>query len=368
MARLTEAERLRIVHLSAEGFAVTSIAAKVGCSVKSVRFWVNRHRVSGSAKGIPASGRPLLLGTDARKRAVELLERGVDGGARFVARKLHAEGLTQSLVSPGTVLRAAKAQAREDGDELICRRGRPPKLLSDVNRSKRVSFAHSNRSTTWSRVMFTDRCKFAFRFPGAVVRSVRWMRRSKKHEDGAPRPNRPSVYNVYGGVTRYGTTKLHVVTGTTGHKSEFKNKMGVDARNITQGEYASVLSDTLLKEGQRIFSTQGMCTWMLQQDGDKAHLKASTVVDAHNRRRRGSRVSILPDWPSNSPDLSPIENVWAYVDREVAKLGCKNVEEFKDAIDFTFQNVPRKMCENLFASVPVRMKSCIALDGYKTPY
>lgn len=368
MARLTESERLRIVHLSSEGYTVASIASKVGCSVKSVRFWVNRYQSSGSAKSIPASGRPLLLKADARKRAVQLLVQGVDGGARFVARKLRTEGLTDALVSPGAVIRGAKAQAKEDGDALICRRGRPPKLLSTVNRSNRVSFSRANRSTTWSRVMFTDRCKFAFRYPGAVVRSVRWVKRSKKHEDGAPRPNKPSVYNVYGGVTRYGTTKLHVVTGTTGHKSQFKNKTGGDARNITQSEYACVLTDTLLKEGQRIFSTQGMCTWTLQQDGDKAHAKARSVIDSHNRKCRGSTVSVLRDWPSNSPDLSPIENVWAYVDREVAKLGCKTFEEFKDAIKFKFQRVPRKMCERLFASVPERMRSCIELDGYKTPY
>ena len=368
MSRRTESERLRIVHLSAEGYTAPSIAAKVGCSVKTVRFWVNRYRSSGSAKSIPASGRPLLMTTAARKRAVHLLVDGVDGGARFVARKLHSEGLTAELVSPGTVLRGAKAQAREDGDPLICRRGRPPKLLSAVNRAARVSFAHANRGRLWSPVMFTDRCKFAFRYPGAVVRSVRWMKRSKKHEDGAPRPSKPSVYNVYGGVTRYGTTRLHVVTGTTGHKSDFKNKAGGDARNITQGEYACVLRGTLLKEGQRIFSTQGLSQWTLQQDGDKAHGRASTAVEAFNRKSRGSTVSLLPNWPSNSPDLSPIENVWAYVDREVAKLGSKTFAEFKDAIDFQFQNIPKRMCENLFASVPKRLRECVDLGGYKTGY
>ena len=368
MSRLTESERLRIVHLNAEGFTASSIAAKVGCSIKTVRFWVNRYRASGSAKSIPASGRPLLLSTAARKRAVQLLVDGVDGGAKFVARKLHSERLTAGLVSTGTVLRGAKAQALEDGDQLICRRGRPPKLLSGVNRAARVSFAHANRARTWSRVMFTDRCKFAFRYPGAVVRSVRWMKRSKKHEDGAPRPSKPSVYNVYGGVTRYGTTKLHVVTGTTGHKSDFKNKLGGDARNITQGEYAGVLTGTLLKEGQRIFSAQGLSRWTLQQDGDKAHGKATTVVDAYNRKHRGSTVSLLSNWPSNSPDLSPIENVWAHVDREVAKLGCRTFAEFKDAIDFTFQNISRGMCENLFRSVPERLAECKRLDGYKTGY
>ena len=129
-----------------------------------------------------------------------------------------------------------------------------------------------------------------------------------------------------------------------------------------------MLKGTLLKEGQRIFSTQGLSTWQLQQDGDKAHARASSVVDRHNEKQRASRVSILRNWPSNSPDLSPIENVWAYVDREVAKLGCKTFEEFKAAIDVTFQNVPQSMCQNLIASVPKRLRKCVDLEGYKTPY
>ena len=185
MPRLSQSERIRIVHLSAEGYSPTLISRKIGCSVKTVRFWVHRHKSSGSTRSIEGSGRPVLLSVDARKRAVQLLVAGVDGGARFVARKLFAEGLTPTLVLPGTVLRGAKAQSKEDGDDLICRRGRPPKLLSAVNKTRRVSFCTMNKSRPWARVMFTDRCKFAFRYPGCVVRSVRWLHRSKLHEDGA---------------------------------------------------------------------------------------------------------------------------------------------------------------------------------------
>ena len=368
MPRLSQSERIRIVHLSAEGYSPTLISRKIGCSVKTVRFWVHRHKSSGSTRSIEGSGRPVLLSVDARKRAVQLLVAGVDGGARFVARKLFAEGLTPTLVLPGTVLRGAKAQSKEDGDDLICRRGRPPKLLSAVNKTRRVSFCTMNKSRPWARVMFTDRCKFAFRYPGCVVRSVRWLHRSKLHEDGAPRPNRPSVYNVYGGVTRYGTTKLHSVTGTTGQKGPFVNKKGHAAKNITQGEYEDVLTRTLLREGRRIFSGQGMSSWVLQQDGDKAHAKAPDVVQKYNSKHPGCCVSVLPDWPGNSPDLSPIENLWGYVDAEVARLGCKTFQEFKDAVDFTFQNVPRRVLENLFKSVPNRLRRCIDLEGCKTGY
>ena len=155
----------------------------------------------------------------------------------MVSHALRSEGLAHSVVSPGTVLRGAKAQSREDDDELICGRGRPPKALPSVNKSKRVSLATGNKNMSWSRVMFSDRCKVAFRYPGCVLRSVRRMKRSQVHEDVANKPSRPSVYNVYGGVTRHGTTKLHSVTRTTGQNRSAKNKQGTEARNVTQAEY-----------------------------------------------------------------------------------------------------------------------------------
>ena len=82
MPRLTEAEKLRIVHLAAEGFTVRAISLIVGCCKKTVRFWIHRRQHQGSARSIPGSGRPLLLDPRARRRAVELLAEGVDGVAR----------------------------------------------------------------------------------------------------------------------------------------------------------------------------------------------------------------------------------------------------------------------------------------------
>ncbi len=366
MSRLTDKQRLRIVHLAQEQLSVTAISKRIPCSKKTVRFWIHAYQVRGSTKSIGATGRPPLLDAAAGKRAVELLLEGNNGGSRFVARQLLSEGLTSILVSACTVLRSARKQAREDGDDLICRRGRPPKRLAQSNREQRVGFAVANKSRCWSHVMFTDRCKFHFRYPGTCVRASRWLRKSKKHEDGAFTAAHPSVYNVYGGVTRYGTTKLHPVTGTTGLKRNYTNKRGQESRNITQREYRDVLIKTLLPEGRRIFAGQGMSCWTIQQDNDPTHARAADNVKEYNEMRSGSVVSLLPSWPGNSPDLSPIENVWGYVDSEVAKLGCQTFAEFKDAVDMTFNNVSRLMCANLFKSVPQRLQRCIDIDGDRT--
>lgn len=302
------------------------------------------------------------------KRAVQLLTSAEVGGSKHVAKKLYEEGLTSGKVAPHTVIRNAKRHAAEHGDKLVCLRGRPPKVMTAATREKRLQFAHTNRLLNWKNVMITDRCRFYFRYPGSCVTRTRWCLRSMQHAEGVFTPNKPACYNVYGGITRFGVTKLHSVTGTSKKKTKFKNQQGQDARNITKGEYREVLSETLLKEGRRIFSGQGMAGFVLQQDNDPCHGVAQSEIAKWNDRRGSGVVRLLENWPGNSPDLSPIENVWSWVDSEVAQMGCRTFEDFCRAVDRTFSKIPISMLENLFDSIPKRLQDCISCDGHRTGY
>lgn len=366
MPALPYQQRLRIVMLHEEHRSYAQISKQLRIDRSTVRRWVRRYDQSGSVDLMPASGRPRYMVHAATERALELLLSKEAGGLRFVAKKIFSEGLTPVVVSPATVSRAVKAMAAAKGDTLRCLRGRPPKLMTGPNREKRKRFATRHLSNKWRDVMITDRCKFHFRYPGTRVQRSTWVLRSQKHEHGAFKPNRPSCYNVYGGITMHGVTKLHPVTGTTGLKTQYTNMRGEKSKNITAAEYRDVVGQTLLKEGRRLFSAQGMSAWVLQQDGDPTHRAAQAVVDSWNEQRGQGTVSILPGWPGNSPDLSPIENVWAWVDAQVAAKGCQNFQEFCHEIDQTFQNIPKEMLQNLFASIPRRLQKCIENDGHKT--
>jgi hypothetical protein len=213
--------------------------------------------------------------------------------------------------------------------------------------------------------MFTDRKKFLFSYPGAKVSAVEWVQRGSSRQ--AACVNHPQCVNLYAGITRYGVTSAHLVAGTSKQHSTHFNKQGKPSKNITASEYVDVVKSTLLPEGRRIFTTRGISSWVLQQDNDPSHKVASASILDWNTSHASS-VSLLGQWPPNSPDLNPIENVWSYVQAKVDKMGCKTFEEFKEAVLMEIKIVPRKMLINLFDSMPRRMAKVIQLDGDKTKY
>ena len=367
MAKLSLGRRWHIVHLRSVHRSPASIAKIVKCSKKSVYFWLARYRETGGVECKRVEGRHVELCTAARRRAVELLTSDEVGGAKRVAVKLKAEKLARRVVSPSTVLRGAKEQARLDGDPLLCLRGKPTKQLTADTMKKRLAFAKANINRNWSKVMITDRCKFPFRHPGCKVKRVRWTLKSKRNESGAYTPSRPSVLNVYAGITQHGVTKMHRVTGTTGLTTDFLNTSGESSRNITSAEYRHVGKDTLLPEGKRIFGQKGETEWVLQQDGDPAHPAIKPVVAEFNQSS-GNRVHLLQGWPPNSPDLSPIENVWGWVQAEVAEMGCKTYPEFEAAVQDVFKNIPIEKLEKLMKSIPKRLERVIQTNGGKCGY
>jgi hypothetical protein len=188
-------------------------------------------------------------------------------------------------------------------------------------------------------------------------------------ERTAPRVNHASCYNVYAGITRFGVTSMCTVAGTTKHTSSYKNKKGQPSKNITSHEYYDVLTKHLLPEGRRLFSSAGISTWLLQQDNDPSHKASSArALQDWKDKAPGHLVELLPNWPPNSPDLNPIENVWGYVQREVNKAGCKTFPEFKNKVEETFRNLSQRHITRLFASMRDRISQCHALNGGKTKY
>ena len=296
-------ERWHIVNTFEQCWDLRKTAKLVRVTEKVASKWVERYKATRDVKEKPKSGRPQALSAKAKKRAYELLLEGQHSGAAGVAKQLYDEGLTPRVAHRTTIVRGATSFGKEAWHPIRCVRGKPIKKLTYATKLKRLAFARANTKTRWDRVLFTDRKKFGFYHPGAKVRAVQWVVKGTQRQ--ATEVNHPMTFNLYCGISKHGVTAHHQVSGTRKSKSTYKNNKGEPAKNITSSEYQDVVANTFLPHGTRMFTTQGLATWVLQQDNDPTHGVAAKGIKKLNDKK-GSGVLLMANWPPNSPDLNPI--------------------------------------------------------------
>lgn len=347
---------------------VTKVAKMHGVSRDTVRHWWWVYRSTGGVQKKTGSGRKRCLSDAAVDTVTTMLESGNFTGTAHVALEAHKAGFASGDKPPHrtTIARRVKARAKALGKPIHAVRGQPEKELTPQMKSKRLLFCKKNKSTCWETTMFTDRKRFLFRYPGCPVRRYAWVRKGKRRV--ARKASKAMSVNVYAGITKFGITKLHCVAGTSNMKSMHTNLKGQHARNITKSEYMEVLKKSLLPEGTKLFRNVGVTNWVFQQDNDPSHKAAASIIHAWNSEHHGVKVSLLADWPGNSPDLNPIENLWAWAQAEVDVKGCKTFQEFKKCVFSTLQNAPRNLLRGLVGSMGRRVRACIKNDGDKTKY
>lgn len=76
------------------------------------------------------------------------------------------------------------------------------------------------------------------------------------------------------------------------------------------------------------------------------------------------------DWPSRSPDLNPIENLWNYIKVCIRGATSKptNLTELEDYVLKYWNEIDPEYCKRLVESMPRRIAACIAAKGGPTKY
>ena len=331
---LSPTTRARIVEMRQQNVSYSAIAKVVRCSknacVRAMKLFEDTGRYADRQR----SGRPRI--TNAHQERIIKRKVLTD---RFVSSRTIATDLLPARVSPRTVRR----RLNEFG--LFGRVARKKPLISRRNRQVRIRFALDHLNWTqkqWARVLFSDEKKFN-RFGNDGTVHV-WR---KKGESLAPQCLRPTVKGgggsvmVWGCVSRYGTGPVHRIDGI------------MDAIG-----YRNILADVLLP-----YSEDNLpLNWLFQQDNDPKH--TSRLV---RQWFADNGVNVI-DWPSQSPDLNLIENLWSIVDRAVKKKKSRNLDELFENIAEQWNLIPAAVCAKLFDSMSRRCQAVIDNFGYPTKY
>ena len=104
--------------------------------------------------------------------------------------------------------------------------------------------------------------------------------------------------------------------------------------------------------------------WYLLHDGDKKFKSGVVLQWLHN-----NGVTVL-DWPSYSPDLNPIENLWACMQRDVDTHGAETLEELEKAVraEWILLAENKELLRKLAHSMPRRCAAVVAAKGWHTKY
>jgi hypothetical protein len=345
MAKVSDIQlRAQAVVLAKEGYSYSIIAKKLNRSKWWVTKWVGRTRDDELLGDKPRSGRPKVL-SNVAKKLIRNAKYKRGHGLRRLENQLKARGETGGRES------IRQYMSNELKWKNFRRKKQP--LLTEAHKKRRLVFAreHSNWTVEqWSDVMFTDESPFkVFYIPNSRNDTV-WG----SQEDNVPRADQvkfsPTVM-VWGGMTGHGLTDLHFVPQGTKINSDYY----ID--NILEKLVKSAFSGSVVE--RMLFSAPHK--GLFQQDGARCHTSVKTI------RWLDENISsyIHPnDWPPNSPDLSPIENIWSILSTNVYKdPEPKTLAQLKRRLRQAWKSVTHDTLANLMNSMPGRMRDVIKKKG-----
>ena len=74
------------------------------------------------------------------------------------------------------------------------------------------------------------------------------------------------------------------------------------------------------------------------------------------------------EWPSQSPDLNPIENLWSILEQRSKKRRVNTKEELIAELRKEWDSLPEDLLFALSDSMSRRIEAVLAVNGWMTKY
>ena len=310
------------------GWKLQAIAIHMGRSYNAVRQCV--VRIANNSQ-IVRPGRESVITDRDRRRVL----RAVSNKCTTSAKVKHELNLPFSARTVRRIIQRS--------DHVTWKKKSRKPLLNGAHKAARVAWcqARLNWVNRWKKIVFSDEKKFNLDGPDGNTHYYHDDRKAKL------------IYNTR--HTGGGSVMIWAAIGWRG-KSEICFLEGKQ----NAARYQQTLHDTLLPCGGRI----GGGNWIFMQDNASIHRAHTTRawLEDHD-------VRVLP-WPAKSPDLNPIENVWAVLAQHVYAEGRQYTtkEELKQAILVNWPKISGEYRRTLYNSLPTRVLDVVNSNGNSIDY
>ncbi|KAI4878424.1 hypothetical protein NFI96_002145 [Prochilodus magdalenae] len=306
---LSQDLRVRIVDLHKAGMGYKKISKVLDVKVttigaiirkfKEYNMTINRPR-PGAPKKISPRGVAMMLRTVRNRPATTRQE---------LANDLKAAGTTVCKETIGNTLR--------NNGFTSCSARKVP-LLKRAHVEARLKYANDHlkdEPSYWEKVLWSDETKIEL-FGLNSTRHV-WRKKNAAYD---PKNTVPTVKHGGGSIMFWGcfsakgTGLLHRITG-----------------KMDGAMYRTILRDNLLPSARDLKMGRG---WVFQHDNDPKHTAKAT-----KDWLKKNHIKVM-EWPSQSPDLNPIENLWRELKVRVAKRQPTNLHDLE------------RICKEEWAKIP----------------
>lgn len=310
-----------------------AIAEATGENDRSVRHWIARYRAGLGYHDQPRTGRPKKITPKVGKRLVALTRGKRRRSTRCVAGLMRREGVTVSHEAVRYTWR---------GLGLIPHRQVKRPRLTKQQKKHRVTFATRYLHHNWRYTLLTDEKTFSGGSVPNRQNDVIWDYPGTEFVAEIVRHG-PSV-TVWGALSWFGLVPVQ----------EYEYP-------LNSGKYMQVIRQARA-DIMRLF--QGH-PFYFQQDGASPHTSRLTMKFLHQRFNH-----IIPpqDWPPNSPDLNPIENLWGNIQYKLDEFDCPSARQIRTIIEEVWTSTKLEECKNLVDSMPARLQQCLDRKGGWTDY